>query len=80
MKIKKFIRSNPHLPVKNLQKTIEYYKNNLGFYDEWAFANAEGNIKDGGIRRDDMRLLFAEDAGFTNAINNNNNRLPLMVC
>ena len=34
--------------------------------------------KDGGIKRDDMRLLFAEDENFVNTINNDKHRLPLM--
>ena len=34
--------------------------------------------KDGGIRRDDMRLLFGEDPEFTDSINNNKYRLNLM--
>jgi uncharacterized glyoxalase superfamily protein PhnB len=73
MKAKKFIRSGPHLPVKNLAQTLAYYKDKLGFYDEWTFGD-----KDGGIQRDEMRLLFAEDADFTNHINNQQHRLPLM--
>jgi len=73
MATKKFIRSNPHLPVKNLRVTLDYYRNKLGFYDEWTFGD-----KDGGIRRDDLRLLFAEDDDFTGDINNNQHRLPLM--
>jgi catechol 2,3-dioxygenase-like lactoylglutathione lyase family enzyme len=73
MKAKKFIRSGPHLPVKDLQQTLGYYRDTLGFYDEWTFGN-----KDGGIRRDDMRLLFAEDPEFVNDMNNHKHRLPLM--
>lgn len=73
MKTKKFIRSGPHLPVKNLVKTLDYYRDVLGFYDEWTTGD-----KDGGIRRDDMRLLFGEDAEFASAINNTKHRLPLM--
>jgi hypothetical protein len=73
MKQKKFTRSNPHLPVKNLQETLDYYRDRLGFYDEWTWKNT-----DGGIRRDDMRLLFAEDLQFTNAMNNREHRLPLL--
>jgi hypothetical protein len=73
MKTKKFIRSGPHLPVKDLKQTLDYYRDTLGFYDEWAAGD-----KDGGIRRDDMRLLFGEDAEFTTAINNTTHRLPLM--
>ena len=78
MKVKKFIRSNPHLPVKNLRQTLDYYRDTLGFYDEWIWKNEDGQTKDGGIRRDDMRLLFAEDPGFTGVVNNEENRLPLM--
>ena len=72
MKTIKFIRSNPHLPVKNLRLTLDYYRDILGFYEEWILD------KDGGIRRDDMRLLFAEDPEFINEINNAKHRLPLM--
>jgi uncharacterized glyoxalase superfamily protein PhnB len=78
MKIKKFIRSNPHLQVRNLRETLDYYRDTLGFYDEWTWANKGGDIKDGGIRRDDMRLLFGEEPEFIDAVNNKKNRLPLM--
>lgn len=70
---KKFVRCNPHLPVKNLKATLEYYRDVLGFYDEWIFGE-----KDGGIRRDEMRLLFAEDPEFVSNINNKQHHLPLM--
>ncbi len=73
MKTKKFIRSGPHLPVSNLRLTLDYYRDTLGFYDEWTFGD-----KDGGIRRDRMRLLFAEDNDFVKDINNKQHRLPLM--
>ena len=79
MKAKKFIRTNPHLPVKNLQQTLDYYRDHLGFYEEWIWTNDEGKAIDGGIRRDDMRLLFAEDPDFVDVINGyKNSRLPLM--
>ena len=73
MKAKRFIRSGPHLPVKDLRQTLDFYRDSLGFHDEWTFGD-----KDGGIRRDDMRLLFAEDSEFVSDINNNDHRLPLM--
>src|ERR1700728_1737629 len=57
----KCIRSSPHLPVKNLRQTLDYYRDTLGFYDEWTWPDKNGNLIDGGIRRDDMRLLFGED-------------------
>ena len=79
MKTKKFIRSNPHLPVKNLRQTLDYYRNTLGFYDEWTWANQDGKVVDGGIRRDDMRLIFGEDPEFVEVIcSYEKSRLPLM--
>ena len=79
MKSKKFIRTNPHLPVRNLRQTLEYYRDRLGFYEEWTWSNDEGKIVDGGIRRDDMRLLFAEDPEFVNLINSyKKSRFPVM--
>jgi len=73
MKPKKLIRCNPQLPVKNLQQTLDFYRDSLGFYEDWTFGD-----KDGGTQRDDMRLLFAEDCEFVDDINNQNHRLPLM--
>jgi catechol 2,3-dioxygenase-like lactoylglutathione lyase family enzyme len=73
MKTRKFIRCTTHLPVKNLRATVDYYRDTLGFYDEWTFGE-----KDGGIRRDEMRLLFAEDEEFTADINNGRHRLPVL--
>lgn len=79
MKEKKFIRSSPHLPVKNLRQTLDYYRDNLGFCDEWTWANKDGYMQDGGIRRDEMRLLFGEDPDFVTTINEyEKNRLPLL--
>ena len=73
MKPKKFHRSAPHLPEIDLRKTLDYYRDILGFYEEWIWGE-----KDGGIRRDEMRLLFGEDPDFTNLINTEHRRLPLM--
>lgn len=61
------------MPVKNLRQTLDYYRDTLGFYDEWTFGE-----KDGGLRRDDMRLLFGEDPAHTDLINTQANRLNLM--
>ena len=73
MKTKKFIRSNPHLPVINLRQTLDYYRDTLGFYEEWT----EGKT-DGGIRRDEMRMLFGEDPNHVQKINTGTSRLNLM--
>ncbi len=73
MAVLSFIRNTPHLPVNNLKQTIEYYRDTLGFNDEWTT-----NEKDGGISRNEMRLLFEEDPEFVKDINNDKHRLPLM--
>ena len=73
MKPTKFIRSNPHLPVRSLRHTLDYYRDNLGFRDEWSFEGL-----DGGCRRDEMRLIFGEDPAFTADINNQGHRLGIL--
>ena len=73
MKAKKFTRSAPHLPVINLRQTLDYYSDTLGFCEEWT----EGKT-DGGIRRDEMRMLFGEDAEYTQIINSDKSRLNLL--
>jgi uncharacterized glyoxalase superfamily protein PhnB len=69
----RFIRNAPHLPVQNLRQTLNYYRDKLGFYEEWTFGE-----KDGGIRRDDMRMLFAEDPDLVSLINSGSQRFPLI--
>jgi len=73
MKAKKFHRIGPHLPVRNLKQTLDFYRDNLGFYEEWTLGN-----KDGGIRREDMRLLFGEDPDYIGVINNETTRFNLL--
>lgn len=65
MKPKKFHRVNPFIPVKNIQETLDFYRDTLGFYDEWKWGDT-----DGGIRRDDMRVIFCGDPEYVAAINN----------
>ena len=73
MKAKRFNKCLPHLPVKDLKETLDYYRDKLGFTDQWTFGE-----KDGGIQRNDLRLLFTEDKNFTNAINIQQHVLPLI--
>ena len=73
MKTKRFIRSAGHLPVKDLQQTLDYYRDVLGFYEEWT----EGKT-DGGIRRDEMRMLFSIDPAHVEKINSDSARLNLL--
>ena len=60
MKEKKFWRISPHLPVENVRLTIDWYKANLGFGEEWFYGDP---VTDGGCRRDEMRLLFGKTSG-----------------
>jgi uncharacterized glyoxalase superfamily protein PhnB len=65
MKPKKFYKTTPFLPVSNLKETLAYYRDTLGFYEEWTWGEF-----DGGIRRDDMRMIFCEDPDYVPVINN----------
>ena len=73
MKAQRFVRANCHLPVKNLKGTLAYYRDTLGFYEEWTWQE-----KDGGIRRDELRLLFGENPAYTAVINSNENRFAVL--
>ena len=56
-----------------------YYRDVLGFYDEWTWIDKNGQEPDGGIRRDDMRLLLGEAPDWVNTINScPQNRLVLL--
>lgn len=70
---KKFHRAGVHLPVKNLRETLSYYRDMLGFCDEWVWED-----KDGGARRDDMRIIFGEDPDYVDDINNERGRLNIL--
>jgi hypothetical protein len=39
MKEKKFWKLTPHLPVKDVIETVEWYKENLGFGEEWFYGD-----------------------------------------
>jgi len=44
VKPKSFIKSGPHLSVKNLRLTLNYYRDILGFLTEWIFGNKDGGL------------------------------------
>jgi uncharacterized glyoxalase superfamily protein PhnB len=73
MKEKKFHKILPFLPVRNLRETLDFYKNSFGFYDDWMLGD-----KDGGIKRDDLRLLFGENPEHLKHINNDEHRLEIV--
>jgi hypothetical protein len=57
MKEKKFLKLTPHIPVADVEKTVQWYKQHLDFSEEWYWGNP---VSDGGCRRDDLRLLFGK--------------------
>jgi hypothetical protein len=50
-----FYNTIPFLPVRDIGETIRYYKNELGFVDEWYWGDPPS---DAGCHRDDLSLLF----------------------
>lgn len=65
MKPQKFHRLNAFIPVRDLRETLNFYKETYGFYEEWTMGT------DGGLRRDDMRVIFCQDPEYIREINNN---------
>ena len=57
MKEKKFLKVTPHIPVKDVSETVEWYKQHLDFSEEWYYGDP---VSDGGCRRNDLRLLFGK--------------------
>lgn len=72
MKQIKFYKVTPFIPVRNLKQTLDYYKNKLGFDKEWIMN------KDGGIQRDEMRLLFGENPDHLQLINGDKHKFELV--
>jgi uncharacterized glyoxalase superfamily protein PhnB len=67
-----FSHSVPFLPVHDLKETIKYYRDNLGFSNEWFWEDT-----DAGIRRNDMGLLFMQDSDFVSRINSGGRHLEI---
>jgi catechol 2,3-dioxygenase-like lactoylglutathione lyase family enzyme len=61
-----FSHAVPFVPVRDLKETINYYRDQLGFNEEWFWEDT-----DAGIRRNDLRLLFMHDPEFVSRINSN---------
>jgi hypothetical protein len=64
MKPKKFNRLTAFIPVNDLRQTLDYYRDKFGFIDEWTMGT------DGGLRRDDLRVLFCQNPDYVPQINN----------
>jgi catechol 2,3-dioxygenase-like lactoylglutathione lyase family enzyme len=66
----------PFLPVRDLEETIDFYKNILGFTNEWYWGDPP---TDAGISRDGLSLFFVKNRTHTEMINNAAQRLELCL-
>ena len=76
MQPKHFSHAVPFLPVKDLKETITYYKEKLGFYNEWFWGNPPS---DAGIQRDNLRLLFNQNKEYATIINSEKQAFEVVV-
>jgi uncharacterized glyoxalase superfamily protein PhnB len=60
-----FYKTIPFLPVRDIQETIAYYKNELGFIDEWFWGDPP---TDAGCHRDTLSLLFNQNPAMADRI------------
>lgn len=72
MKQKKFHKLTPFVPVRDLRETLNYYRDTFGFSEEWTLGT------DGGIRRDDLRMIFCQDPDYIREINNDLHQFTLI--
>lgn len=72
MTAKYFSHSVPFLPVKDLNETVQFYKEKLGFSNEWFWGDT-----DAGMSRDDLHLLFNKNADHVEKINSNSQSLEI---
>ncbi|MFI5134226.1 MAG: bleomycin resistance protein [Chitinophagales bacterium] len=61
-----FSHAVPFLPVKDLKETVRFYKDKLGFSNEWFWEDS-----DAGLERDDLHLLFNKNPEHVSLINSN---------
>lgn len=66
----------PFLPVKDLRETIKYYKENLGFTEEWLWGDPPS---DAGVSRDGLNLLFVENPEHLAMINTEKHRMEICL-
>ena len=68
-----FDHQTPILPVADLKEAVAFYKEKLGFSDEW-FAGDE----DAGISRGNIRIIFNYNPEFAQRINSKNPAFEIM--
>ena len=67
-----FSHAVPFIPVRDLKETINYYRDKLGFSNEWFWEDT-----DAGIRRNNLRLLFTQGPDFLTSINSGGRHLEI---
>jgi catechol 2,3-dioxygenase-like lactoylglutathione lyase family enzyme len=66
----------PFLPVRDLEETIAFYKNKLGFTEVWYWGDPP---TDAGISRDGLSLFFVKNEKHNAQINDGEQRLELCL-
>jgi catechol 2,3-dioxygenase-like lactoylglutathione lyase family enzyme len=62
--------------VRNLEKTIEFYRDVLGFHSEWYWGNP---ATDAGIGRDGLNLLFVKNEKLATLLTESGERLEICL-
>ena len=62
--------------MRNLEKTIEFYRDVLGFHSEWYWGNP---ATDAGIGRDGLNLLFVKNEKLANLLTESGERLEICL-
>ena len=72
-----FSHAVPFMPVRDLKETIAYYRDQLGFSNEWFWYDT-----DAGIKRDELGLLFRYAPDYIAGINSENEHFEIcwFVC
>ncbi len=66
----------PFLPVRNLEETILFYKEKLGFHSEWFWGEP---ATDAGIGRDGLNLLFVKNETYVDILNTKERRFEICL-
>jgi len=73
MKQKRFYHAVPFMPVRDLRETIDFYKDKLGFYNEWFWKDT-----DAGMQRDHFAVLFTLSPVFVSEVNTSHRSFEIM--